>query len=107
MLEQRRRLVQRGIRVRRLDNKAIFRTILLTSWIYLHPQADRLQPEWCRQNSGQCYVGANNPHGPPPEATTAEPEPVSEAEKDDGGADSARVAATALVASLTMAVLLR
>ena len=23
--------------------------------------ADALQPEWCRINSGQCYVEADNP----------------------------------------------
>ncbi len=24
-------------------------------------RAERLQPEWCRQNSGQCYGSADNP----------------------------------------------
>lgn len=37
MLAQRARLVQRGV------------------------QADRLQPEWCRQNPGMCYSPADNP----------------------------------------------
>ncbi len=38
MIEMRRRVTQMGI------------------------QADRLQPEWCRQNSGQCYDSGDNPH---------------------------------------------
>ena len=49
MLQHRLRLTQRGVR------------------------ADRLQPEWCRQNGGQCYVAEDNPHAPPPpEPTTTE-----------------------------------
>jgi hypothetical protein len=46
MLEHRRRLVeQRGV------------------------NADALQPEWCRQNAGQCYDEAHNPN-PDPEDNT-------------------------------------
>ncbi len=32
-------------------------------WRLVHRgvQADKLQPEWCRQNSGQCYVKDDNP----------------------------------------------
>ena len=61
MLQHRHRLVQRGVR------------------------ADRLQPEWCRQNTGQCYGSDDNPNGPPPStedphARTTTEEPTVEPE---------------------------
>ena len=51
-----------------LDSCLLFRyeaeqRMLQHRWRLTHRgvQADRLQPEWCRLNGGQCYVKDDNP----------------------------------------------
>ncbi len=87
MLEMRRRLVQRGIK------------------------ADRLQPEYCRQNSGHCYVAENNPRNAPPPTTTEEEEdqvPSSEPESEPeyGAGDDGQTAVAATILARTNLILL-
>ncbi len=55
-------------------------------------QADRLQPEWCRQNSGQCYDSGDNPHDATsttsPTTTTEEDGNNTETTTEDGGSNT-------------------
>ena len=84
MLHHRERLTQRGIR------------------------AEKLQPEWCLKNGGQCYWKDDDPTRPPDETQNeAEPEAESEAEAENAPVASADpLLPTFILATTTLVSLL-
>ncbi len=80
------------------------RTVHSTNFCPVLLQADRLQPEWCRRNTGQCYGPDDNPNGPPPATSTTTPATTTTESHEQPGSGEATIGGSSSLLLLGVAV---